>query len=93
MSDRVLSTGTAKQSITRMQQIINGGLVEQIDALNREGQTLSDPSNWDGRLAIEFRGNWPQTYQALMRAKAELEELRSNLQTINQNIMTAGGNA
>ncbi len=93
MSDRVLSTMTAKQSITRMQQIINGGLVEQIEALNREGQILSDPNVWDGRLAIEFRNNWPQTYQALNRAKQELEELRANIQTINTNIMTAGGNA
>jgi uncharacterized protein YukE len=92
MSDRVLSTGTAKQSITRMQQIINGDLLEQINALNREGQILSDASVWDGQLAQQFRGSWPGTYQALMKAKTELEELRSNLQTINQNIMTAGGN-
>ena len=93
MSDRVLSTMTAKQAITKMQQIINSGLVEQIEALNREGQILSDPNNWDGRLAIEFRNNWPQTYQALKRAKDELEELRSKVQTINENIMRAGGNA
>lgn len=93
MSDRVLSTMTAKQSITKMQQIINGDLMQQIEALNREGQTLSDPNVWDGRLAIEFRGNWPQTYQALNRAKQQLEELRANIQAINTNIMTAGGNA
>lgn len=92
MSDRVVATITARQAITRMQQIINGGLVEQIEALNREGQILSDPQNWDGRLAIEFRNNWPQTYQALVKAKNELEELRANIQTINQNIMRAGGN-
>jgi uncharacterized protein YukE len=92
MSNRVLSTMTAKQAITKMQQIINSGLVEQIEALNREGQILCDPNNWDGRLAIEFRNNWPQTYQALKRAKDELEELRKNVQTINENIMRAGGN-
>lgn len=93
MSDRVLSTMTAKQSITKMQQIINGDLMQQIEALNREGQTLSDASVWDGRLAIEFRGNWPQTYQALNKAKQQLEDLRANIQAINTNIMTAGGNA
>lgn len=93
MSDRVLSTETARQSILKMQNIINGGLIEQIDALNREGQTLSQRDVWDGQLASQFRNNWPQTYAALKKAQQELEELRANVQKINQNIMTAGGNA
>ncbi|MEM4202905.1 MAG: hypothetical protein QXS54_02430 [Candidatus Methanomethylicaceae archaeon] len=93
MTGRVVSTQEALQAIDRMQQIINGGLVEQIEALNREGQRLSDPNVWDGRHAIEFRSQWPQTYQALMRAKNELEQVRANLQTVNRNIMAAGGNA
>ena len=93
MSDRVLSTATARQSILKMQNIINGGLIEQIDSLNREGQTLSQPDVWDGQLAGQFRNNWPQTYAALKKAQQELEELRANIQKINQNIMTAGGNA
>ena len=92
MSDRVLSTATARQSITKMQQVINGGLVEQIEALNREGQILSDANVWDGRLAAQFRNNWPQTKAALDKAKQELDELRASIQKINQNIMTAGGN-
>lgn len=93
MSDRVLSTAEARMSIQQLQQIINGGLVEQIQALNRQGQTLSQPNVWDGRLAAEFRGNWPQTYQTLQRAQQQLEELRANVERINQNIMSAGGNA
>ena len=93
MADRVLSTATARQSITKMQQIINGGLVEQIEQLSREGETLSQPDVWDGRLAGEFRSNWPQTKQALKKARQELDELRVNVQKINQNIMQAGGNA
>ena len=92
MTVRVLSTDQAKQSITKMQQIINGGLIEQIEALNREGQILSQADIWDGNLAMRFRGNWPQTYQALMKAKQELDELRANIQKINENIMSAGGN-
>lgn len=92
MTVRVLSTDQAKQSITKMQQIINGGLIEQIEALNREGQTLSQPEVWDGNLARQFQSTWPQTYQALMKAKQELDELRANIQKINENIMTAGGN-
>jgi len=35
MSDRVLSSQAAKDAI---QSIINGGLTEQINALNNEGQ-------------------------------------------------------
>jgi len=91
MSERVLSTQTAKQSIQKMLQIINGPLTEQIDALNREGQTLSDPNVWDGRLAQQFRSEWPQTHSALLKAKEAVEQLRANSQRINQDIMQAGG--
>jgi len=91
MSERVLSTQTARQSIQKMLQIINGSLTEQIDALNREGQTLSDPNVWDGRLAQQFRSEWPQTHSALLKAKEAVEQLRANSQRINENIMTAGG--
>jgi uncharacterized protein YukE len=92
MSDRVLSTGEARQAIVKMQQVINGPLVEQIDTLNRQGQTLSDPNVWDGRLAQEFRSHWPEVYSSLQKAKEQLEELRSSVQKINENIMGAGGN-
>jgi uncharacterized protein YukE len=61
--------------------------------LNREGQLLSNPANWDGRLAQEFRATWPQTHQQLLRVKESLEELRQRVSQINQNIMQAGGNA
>jgi uncharacterized protein YukE len=74
-----------------MLQIINGPLTEQIDALNREGQTLSDPNVWDGRLAQQFRSEWPQTHSALLKAKEAVEQLRANSQRINQDIMQAGG--
>jgi len=93
MTERVLSTATAKMAITEMQRIINSGLVEQIDALNRQGQTLSDPMVWDGRLATQFREDWRQTYTQLQAAKQTLEDLRAKIQRINENIMTAGGNA
>jgi len=92
MAGRVLSTDTAKQSISKMQQILNGPLMEQINALNSEGQTLSDPNIWDGSLAQKFRGEWPQMNSSLQKAKEAVEQLRQQIQTINQNIMTAGGN-
>ena len=92
MVQRVLSTETAKTSIVKMQNIINGPLLDQIEALNREGTTLSDSNVWDGQLAMQFRDGWQQTYTALTKAKNELEELRSKIKQINDNIMTAGGN-
>lgn len=89
---RVLSSDEAKSAITRIQEIINGGLSEQIAALDGQGQLLSDPNNWDGPLAEQFRGStWPETKNALDRAKTELDELQQQLQKISQDIFTAGG--
>lgn len=92
MSDRVLSTGTARDAITRLQTIINGSLLEQINDLTREGQKLADPNVWDGRLATEYRGRWQETQQQLKTVKDSLDELRRQMAQINQNIMQAGGN-
>jgi uncharacterized protein YukE len=93
MSTRVLSTEEAKAAITRMQSLIAGGLTDQVRQLDAEGQRLSDPNVWDGALATEFRSElWPQTKTALERCVTALEELRTRLQGINQNIMAAGGN-
>ena len=53
---------------------------------------LSEPGNWDGRLAGEFRGHWADTHQKLLGIQQALEELRRQVHQINQNIMQAGGN-
>lgn len=92
MSDRVLSTATAREAIAAFQAIVNGPLLEQIGQLNSKGQILSQPSNWDGRLAGEFRAHWADTHQKLVGIQQALEELRRQVQQINQNIMQAGGN-
>ena len=89
---RVLATEKAKPSVQKMMQIVNGPLIDQINALHREGEILSDPNVWDGRLAQEFRNSWPEVNAALLRAKAQLEELRPKIQRITEDIMRAGGN-
>ncbi|HEV7805723.1 MAG TPA: hypothetical protein VGO80_07895 [Solirubrobacteraceae bacterium] len=67
-------------------------MTEQIERLDREGKTLSDPNVWDGPLAQQFRDQtWPETKSALEKAKQELDELRGQLQKISDNIMSAGG--
>lgn len=90
---RVLSTETARTSITRMKSLIDSGLAEQINQLHREGTTLSDPNVWDGQLAAQFRGDWSQMNATLNQLKEQLNQLQQQINTINQNIMTAGGNA
>jgi uncharacterized protein YukE len=92
MSDRVLSTAIAREAINAFQRIVTGPLLQQISELNTQGQILSEPSNWDGRLAAEFRAQWTDTHRKLISTQQALEELRRQIQQINQNIMQAGGN-
>jgi len=92
MSERVLSTGAARQAIAKMQAILNGPLVDQIEAVAREGQVLSDPSVWDGRLAQQFRSEWPIVHRGLTATVEALEELRAQIAQVTQDIMRAGGN-
>lgn len=92
MSARVLSTEDAKSAIRQIQSIIQGGLTDQIQQLDTQGQKLSQPDVWDGPLAAQFRGStWPETKSALEKAKSELDQLRTQLDKIAQNIFTAGG--
>ena len=89
---RVLSTEQAKAAIRGLISTINGGFSEQITQLDNHGRTLSDPNNWDGPLAQQFRtSTWPETKAALDKAKIELEELQMQLDKISQNIFSAGG--
>jgi uncharacterized protein YukE len=90
---RVLSSEEAKTAITQMQNIINGGLVEQIRSLDTQGQRLMDPNVWDGKLATDFRAQWPETNRSLDNVVLQLEELRTKIQAINTDIMSAGGNS
>jgi len=91
--ERVLSTETARATIQRMEAILAGQLQQQVQQLEQQGQTLSDPNVWDGRSATEFRSSvWPQARATLDRTVQTLEELRLTVQRVNQNIMSAGGN-
>lgn len=91
---RVLSTEDAKTAIRQIQSIVGGSFTEQISQLDAQGRILSDPNVWDGPLAAQFRGSvWPETKGALDSVTRELEELRTQLDQIAQNIFTAGGGA
>jgi len=92
MSDRVLSTGQAREAIQQLQRILSGDLQSQITALTNAANTLSQPDVWDGQLAAQFRNEWPNQQRVLTQARDTLEQLRASAQQINQNIMQAGGN-
>ena len=92
MSGTVKSTEAAENAIRAIQNIINGGLTEQINQLDNNGRILSDPNNWDGPLAITFRSTtWPETKSALDKASQELTELSQQLEQIARNSVPAGG--
>ena len=93
MATRVLATEEARSTITQIKSILDGGLQQTIQTLNRLGTTLSDPNVWDGQLADSFRSQiWPECKSSLENTQRELNELQQKLQTIAQNIMQAGGN-
>jgi hypothetical protein len=92
MGMRVLATPEAVQAIQKMQQIIAGGLTDQVRQLDAQGRTLSDPSTWDGPKANDFRSQvWPQVNSALQKAVTELTDLRTRLDGIQRDILAAGG--
>jgi uncharacterized protein YukE len=92
MAQRVLSTDVARAAIQQMQQIISSDFEHTVQRLTTQGQTLSDPNVWDGPLAAQFRHDvWPKIDSSLKTTREGLDELRAKLQSINQDIMTAGG--
>ena len=68
----ILTTPEAERASSQMKSIIDGGLTEQIDSLIREGNTLSEPTVWDGNHANTFRGSWPTTSRQLREARDRL---------------------
>ena len=92
MSTRVLSTDEAKATIQDLKRVINGDLTQQVRVVQRDGDTLQKPDVWDGNLATKFRETWTQTHKVLDQMLSELDKLRSEVELINQDIMTAGGN-
>ena len=91
MSTIVKSTPEAIDAIHRMRAVIDGGLVEQLNSLQREGELLAEPFNWDGPLALRFRDTWPQVHGDLVRMQQDLVRLNTELQAIQADIQHAGG--
>jgi uncharacterized protein YukE len=93
MSQRVLATEEAVQAIGQIKSILSDQFLSTINNLKSQGTILSDPNQWDGSLAVQFRSElWPQCTRALDQALASLDELHGQLQNISTAIMQAGGN-
>lgn len=90
---RVLATPEARSAVQRLKSIVNGDLLNTIKDLERQGDTLADPNQWDGSLANQFRSTWPGNKSTINNMRSDLEKLQQDVDRITQNIMTAGGNA
>ncbi len=90
MAARVLTTDTARETVTAMQSMVQT-LGDQVRRLDQQGQRLSQPDVWDGPKAQQFRGEiWPTARQTLQKIVDDLDQLRSTVQSINADIMAAG---
>ena len=92
MSGRVLSTEAAQNAITQIKSITDGGLTDQLNGLETQGQVLCDKSNWDGPLADKFSNEtWPSLSSALKQMVEQINELQQQTQQISSDIFSAVG--
>jgi uncharacterized protein YukE len=91
-SGRVLATPEARSAVQRLKTILTGDLMSTITDLERQGDILQDPNQWDGTLAGQFRSSWPTDKSHIKQLQQDLEQLQQTIDQITQNIMAAGGN-
>ncbi len=88
---KVLTTPEAEAASQQMGSIINGSLETEISNLIKQGDILANPSVWEGRHAGTYRSGWPNTATQLREALTELGNLRTAVERVRADIMTAGG--
>jgi uncharacterized protein YukE len=87
----VRSTPQAEAAISDLASIVNGPLLTHFEELRATARTLTDPENWDGRGATEFRTTvWPGYERTLTELHARLDQLRTRLAEIQSEIQSAG---
>lgn len=87
----VRSTPEAVAAVADLASIVNGPLVSHFDELRAIARTLTDPESWDGRAAVDFRTNvWPGYEQNLTHLHTQLDQLRTRLAEIQNDIQRAG---
>lgn len=99
MANRVLTTETAVDTVNKVRNIVQpagggGTLNTTVHELKTLLDRLGEPDVWDGQLATRFRGETlPACKTALANCENALNELRTKLAAITNDIMSAGGNA
>lgn len=88
---RVLTTPDAANAANQMGAILNSGLSSEIQKLDAQGKTLSEPNVWDGPHAQTFRSEWPQINATLTKLLGQLQQLQVAVKNVNQDINVAGG--
>lgn len=87
----VRSTPEAVTAVNDLATLINGPLLVHFDDLRGAARVLTDPENWDGRTASEFRASvWPTYERTLTDLHLQLDRLRSRLGEIQTDIQNAG---
>ncbi|SNQ49978.1 conserved hypothetical protein [Frankia canadensis] len=87
----VRSTPEAASAVSDLASIVNGTLLHHFDELRSIARVLTDPENWDGRGAADFRTNvWPSYERTLTDLHTQLDQLRARLAEIQNEIQNAG---
>jgi hypothetical protein len=87
----VRSTPEAVAAVGGLGALVNGPLLQSFDSLRRYARVLTDPENWDGRAANDFRSTvWPSYERALTDLHTQLDRLRVRLGEIQDDIQNAG---
>jgi hypothetical protein len=87
----VRSTPEAVAAIGDLAGIINGPLLTHFDDLKTQAKVLTDPENWDGTTALDFRTTvWPSYERTLNDLHTQLDKLRIRLGEIQTEIQNAG---
>ncbi|WP_155370287.1 hypothetical protein [Catellatospora vulcania] len=84
-------TDQAHADAQRLLGIINNQMPGLITQLQGTGRALKDPNNWEGPLAVQFRGVWDKAEGDLNRMREALADLQGSVQKILSNISRAGG--
>jgi uncharacterized protein YukE len=87
----VLVTQEAKDAAVRMKSIVHGGLQQQVQDLQRQGNSLASGAVWKGAKADVFQGSiWPETDTALTNLVTALADLQRRVDGVLDEIFAAG---
>jgi hypothetical protein len=90
MGERVLATEQAVRAARAMQQLLDGSLVANLQAVRSSGTALSNPAVWDGPTARDFRITWPRTRASLDQALTQVQAMQRQAVQVTQAIELAG---